>query len=37
MMDEFRAWINDYIQEYNMDVITYPCQNPIAGLAEISW
>ena len=31
----FRAWISYYITPFNMDVLTYPCPNPGAGLANI--
>ena len=29
-----RAWMSNYIPEFNMDVITYPCPNPGRGLTK---
>ena len=32
---EVRAWMSTYIQTFYEDITTYPCPNPIAGLATI--
>ena len=32
---EVRAWMNDYILLFYVDIITYPCLNIHAGLANL--
>ena len=32
---EIRTWMNDYTPLFYLDVITYPCSTPYAGLAHI--
>ena len=32
---EIRTWMNDYTPLFYLDVITYPCSTPYAGLANI--
>ena len=31
------AWMSDYNQLFVVDVITYPCLNPDARLANLFW
>ena len=31
---EARSWIGKYIPSFYVDIITYPCNNPDAGLAN---
>ena len=35
IMVEFRAWISYYIPPFNINVVTSPCPNPDAGLANL--
>ena len=32
---EVKACVSNYISLFHMDVITYPCPNPDAGLANL--
>ena len=31
------AWVNNYIQLFKVDVITHPCPDPEAGLANLCY
>ena len=33
---EVTSWMCKYIKQFHVDVISYPCLNPDAGLANIS-